>query len=169
MSVNGENSDSYTLTGETSCTFEIARFRITEDMWNKDGKEGAVLDLPDFIKEMLSDGEVLKVNYSYFAKKDGEALAEVVFEAGKTYFVNATLTGSASGNFEFENGEIADGRPTSAKTDYTVPEDSGIGAFFGSVGKFVKDKLLLVIGVCAGLLLLNLLLIIIIAVKKKHA
>ncbi len=169
VSVNGENSDSYTLTGETSFTFEIARFRITEDMWNKDGKEGAVLDLPDFIKEMLSDGEVLKVNYSYFAEKDGEALAEVVFEAGKTYFVNATLTGSASGNFEFENGEIADGRPTSAKTDYTVPEDSGIGAFFGSVGKFVKDNLLLVIGVCAGLLLLILLLIIIIAVKKKRA
>lgn len=169
VSVNGENSDSYTLTGETSFTFEIARFRITEDMWNKDGKEGAVLDLPDFIKEMLSDGEVLKVNYSYFAEKDGEALAEVVFEAGKTYFVNATLTGSASGNFEFENGEIADGRPTSAKTDYTVPEDSGIGEFFGSVGKFVKDNLLLVIGVCAGLLLLILLLIIIIAVKKKRA
>ncbi len=169
VSVNGENSDSYTLTGETSFTFEIARFRITEDMWNKDGKEGAVLDLPDFIKEMLSDGEVLKVNYSYFAEKDGEALAEVVFEAGKTYFVNATLTGSASGNFEFENGEIADGRPTSAKTDYTVPEDSGIGAFFGSVGKFVKDNLLLVIGICAGLLLLILLLIIIIAVKKKRA
>lgn len=169
VSVNGENSDSYTLTGETSFTFEIARFRITEDMWNKDGKEGAVLDLPDFIKEMLSDGELLKVNYSYFAEKDGEALAEVVFEAGKTYFVNATLTGSASGNFEFENGEIADGRPTSAKTDYTVPEDSGIGAFFGSVGKFVKDNLLLVIGICAGLLLLILLLIIIIAVKKKRA
>lgn len=145
----------------------INKFRITDDMWKKDGKDGAVLALPDWVKSLLSDSEVLNVSYSYFNDEHSDALDEVTFKEGASYFVSAVLSGSAAANFEFESGEVKDGRPVSARTVYTVPEEGGINKFFGSVGRFVKDNTAIVIGVGVGLLLL-LVLIILLAVHHRR-
>lgn len=146
----------------------INKFRITDDMWNKDGKEGAVLDLPQWVKDMLGNPETLSLAYSYFNDEHGEALEEVLFTEGSSFYVSAILSGSEADNFEFENGTSADGVKISGKTVYSVPESSGAGKFFGSVGKFVKDNLGVVIGVGIGLLLL-LALIIILARRRRYA
>lgn len=141
----------------------INKFRITEDMWDKSGKDGAYLNLPDWVKGKLSDETKLKISYSYFNDENSDALEEVTLSDGSSYFVCASLSGADAANFEFENGT-----QVSAKTVYTVPEEGGISKFFGSVGKFVKDNTAIVIGVGVGLLLL-ILLIIILAARRKRA
>lgn len=146
----------------------IEKFRITDDMWKKDAKDGAVLELPDWAKDMLSNSEVLEILYTYFNDEQGEALEEVVFTEGGSFFVSAALSGSAAANFEFESGNIEDGRPVSARTSYTIPENKVSTGIFTKVGQFVKDNKFIVIGVAAGLLLL-LALIIILSARRKRA
>lgn len=161
VSVSDEN---YTLTGDCEFTLNVKKFRITEDMWNKDGKEGAVLELPEWVNAMLANPETLKINYCYYNDiASEEMLEEVTFEGGKTYYVNAVLTGSEAGNFEFENGVELSGAQVSSRVEYSIPKTFG-----QTVTDFVKDNLALVIGIGIGLLLL-IILIIFLARRRKHA
>ncbi|MDE7076810.1 MAG: hypothetical protein K2O62_05765, partial [Clostridia bacterium] len=142
----------------------INRFRITDDMWDKSGKNGAILKLPSQFAAMAADENLLKISYAYYEEQNGAALETIDFKGkgGNSYWVNATLTGEEANNFEFENGfQISD------KTVYTVPQ-SKTEAFFNGAKKFVQGNLTLVICCAAGLLLLILLIIIIACAAKSR-
>ncbi len=150
------------LGSEYEINWMINRFRITDDMWDKSGKQGVTLKLPAQFAAMAADENLLKISYSYYDDQNGAALEEFSFKGGNSFWVNATLTGEEANNFEFENGsQISD------KTVYTVPQ-SKTEAFFNNTMTFVENNMILVIGCAAGLLLLILLIIIIACAARSR-
>ncbi|MDE5766076.1 MAG: hypothetical protein K2I17_02785 [Clostridia bacterium] len=150
------------LGSEYEINWMINRFRITDDMWDKSGKQGVTLKLPAQFAAIVADKNLLDISYAYYDDQNGAALEEFSFKGGNSYWVNATLTGEEANNFEFENGlQISD------KTVYTVPQ-SKTEAFFNNTMTFVKNNMILVIGCAAGLLLLILLIIIIACAARSR-
>ncbi|MDE6074914.1 MAG: hypothetical protein K2G26_00580, partial [Clostridia bacterium] len=151
------------LGSEYELNWMINRFRITEDMWDKSGKNGVTLKLPAQFAAMLADENLLKISCSYYEDQNGAALEGLDFKGkgGNSYWVSATLTGEEANNFEFENGlQVSD------KTVYTVPQ-SKTEAFFGSVASFAKTNWLWLVIAAAVLLFLIILICIIASSKKK--
>ena len=151
-----------TLGSEYEYNWMINKFRITDKMWDKSGKKGAVIKLPSQFNALVADPEVLKISYQYFNDQHGEALEKYSFKGGNSYYVNATLSGSDADNFEFENQTL-----TSDKTVYTVPQSKAEQVLNNTL-KVVKNNMWLFIGIGIGLLLLILLIIIIAVVAKKR-
>ncbi|MDE6791249.1 MAG: hypothetical protein K2J61_05955, partial [Clostridia bacterium] len=142
----------------------INRFRITEDMWDKSGKNGATLKLPAQFAAIVADKNLLDISYAYYEDQNGAALEAIDFKGkgGNSFWVNATLTGEEANNFEFENGlQISD------RTVYTVPQ-SKTEAFFNNAKQFVQKNMTLVICCAIGLLLLILLIIIIACAARSR-
>lgn len=156
-----KDGDNYEFEGEETSVrvyvWKVNKYLITNAMWEKGGKDGASLRLPEFATAMLADGERLSLAYMYYADEDGEAIEDVNFVGGKTYFVKAVLSGSAAANFEFENGTTKNGVATSAKTSYTVPQAASDD----------ESNPAVIIGVLAALLLL--LALIIFSIKRRRA
>ncbi len=166
--IDGDNYEFGEGVSEYEYNWHIGKFIITEDTWNKSGKEGAYLDLPDWVKGLLRDSKVLKLEYSYYLDQYSDALESVEFVKGSSLYVDAKLSGSAAVNFEFENGSEEDGVQTSAKTLYTVPKGSGAGEFFEDIGEFVKGNYWVVIVIGIGLLLL-ILIIVLVSRRRRRA
>ncbi|MDE5788911.1 MAG: hypothetical protein K2H78_00695, partial [Clostridia bacterium] len=152
------------LGSEYEYNWMINRFRITEDMWDKSGKNGASLKLPSLFAAIVADKNLLDISYAYYEDQNGAALEAIDFKGkgGNSFWVNATLTGEEANNFEFENGlQISD------RTVYTVPQ-SKTEAFFNNAKQFVQKNMTLVICCAVGLLLLILLIIIIACAARSR-
>ncbi|MDE6613697.1 MAG: hypothetical protein K2K28_04005, partial [Clostridia bacterium] len=111
------------------------------NLWNK-GKDGATLNLPQNIKDLISAG-TLEVGYQYY-DADGNFIENPEIKGGKSYNVSAVFAGQDSdlGNVVFKtkdaNGEEQLGA-TTAQVPYTVPQ-SGAAAFFGNVKEFMTKS-----------------------------
>ncbi|MDE6791299.1 MAG: hypothetical protein K2J61_06210, partial [Clostridia bacterium] len=137
------------------------------EMWNKSGKSGATLNLPENITKLIT-GETLSVGYKYYDDAD-QYLETPELKGGKSFRVEAVFGGidAESGNVLFKN---ADGNfgTVSDKISYTVPQ-SGFAIAMGSVLNFLKANWLwLVIAVVALILLIIIIACAVRASKKKR-
>lgn len=137
------------------------------EMWNMSGQSGASLNLPENIRRLIDAG-TLTVNYRYYDDA-GNPLEEVEFAGGKSYKVEAILTGTDADDYKnvvfVANGEYV---ASSGQTTYTVPQ-GGIAAFFGNVLGFMQTNWLWFAIGLGALLLLILLIILVKRHKKKKA
>ena len=145
VAVKDEN---YTLKGESSYSLTIEKFRITDDMWDKNSGK---LKLPENLASLV------EVSYKYYS--DENATEEVDISSlggGDKYYAVATLAGAKAGNFEFDGGTEENGIPTSKLIGLEKVEKSSI-----------KDYLPIIIGVALGLLLLLALLLFLILRRRR--
>ena len=154
--------DSYSVTGNATVatyTWKINPYVLGANLWNLNGKEGAVYSIPN----ELTNGLDVSVNYLYHTDKTSPALASgASIERGKPYFVKAELVGADAGNFVFEDT----GTAVSDFVQYEIPQ-SGAAAFFNNALSFIKkDWLWFAIG--GGIFLFLLLLIIILAATRRR-
>ena len=137
-----------------------------DSIWNLSGKNGAAMNLPAWVNEMITAGG-LEVGYRYYPDATGAQLSEYTFKGGNTFYVDAVLSGSEAENFEFAkagSGSTA-ANPVSTRIAYKVPQ-SGASAFFGNAMDFVKKNWLW-FAIGAGIFLFLLLLIIILAATRR--
>ena len=154
--------------------WNIAPFRLTADVLNLNGKNGAVFNegkLPEWARQLIADG-TLTVGVSYFSDEAGTTPLsdeEVVIKGGRQYFVKPVISGGDSGNFTFATDDSVINTPAKAVT-YKVPQ-SGATAVLNNVKGFVT-KTWLGLPVWAWMaigLAVLILLIIIIAVAVKRS
>jgi len=140
--------------------WSIAPFKLDGNaLWNTSGKEGAALNLPEWVSALVSDGK-LAVGYRYYEDTASAAMENPELKGGSSYWVDAVLTGEDAGNFVFANGT-----QTSAKATYTVPQ-SGASAFFGKALTWAKNNWWILVAIAAAIILL-IILICIIAHRRK--
>ena len=154
--------ESYSVTGDDTVatyTWKINPYILGANLWNLNGKEGAVYSIPN----ELTEGLDVSVNYFYHTDKTSPALESgAAIETGKPYFVKAELIGADAGNFVFEDT----GASVSDFVQYKIPQ-SGAAAFFGNALNFVKKNWLW-FAIGAGIFLFLLLLIIILAATRRR-
>ncbi|MDE7163539.1 MAG: hypothetical protein K2O44_05635 [Clostridia bacterium] len=133
------------------------------EMWNKSGKEGATLNLPENITKLIN-AETLSVLYKYYDDAD-QYIETPELKGGKSFRVEAVFGGidAESGNVLFKT---ADGNfgTVSDKISYTVPQ-SAAAAFLGSTLSFLKANWLWLVIAAVALILL----ILIIALAARSA
>lgn len=152
VSLTEENQNAYMLTGDYTYTFTINKFVITDEMWGKDG----TVNLP-------AQFSGIEIGYKYYSDESATAEVDIsALEAGAKYYVIAALSGEKAGNFEFENGSIVDGTPTSAVKEFEKVKVS-------SIIDLIKDNLVLVLIIVAVFLLLLIILTLLWARRRRAA
>ncbi|MDE7182023.1 MAG: hypothetical protein K2O41_03170, partial [Clostridia bacterium] len=129
--------------------------------WNK-GKNGATLNLPQNVKDLISAG-TLELGYKYY-DTEGNFIENPEIKGNKQFKVEAVFGGEdAERNVQFKTGDTTIGN-TSPAINYTVPQ-SGAAAFFGNALSFLKNNwwwLLIALAV-----LIFLIILIVVLVKRR--
>ncbi|MDE7182486.1 MAG: hypothetical protein K2O41_05605, partial [Clostridia bacterium] len=135
----------------------------TTNMWSK-GKNGATLNLPKNVKDLIAGG-TLEVGYRYY-DTEGNFIETPEIKGNNQFKVEAVFGGDdAVRNVQFKTGDTTLGN-TSPAINYTVPQ-SGIAAFGGKVLSFLKNNwwwLLIALAVLIFLIIL----IVVIAKRRKN-
>ncbi|MDE6105116.1 MAG: hypothetical protein K2G38_05520 [Clostridia bacterium] len=135
----------------------------TSKLWNK-GKNGATLNLPQNVKDLIAGG-TLELGYRYY-DSDGQFVENPEMKGNKQYKVEAVFAGDdAVRNVQFKTGDTTMGN-TSPAINYTVPQ-SGMQAFGGKVLSFLKNYWWWIL-IALAILILLIILIIVIAKRRKN-
>ncbi len=133
----------------------------TSKLWNK-GKNGATLNLPQNVKDLIAGG-TLELGYKYY-DAEGNFLENPEIKGNKQFKVEAVFGGEdAERNVQFKTGDTTIGN-TSPAINYTVPQ-SGATAFFGNTLSFLKSNWLWFL---IGFLVLLFLIILIVLIAKRR-
>ncbi|MDE6105236.1 MAG: hypothetical protein K2G38_06120, partial [Clostridia bacterium] len=134
----------------------------TTNMWSK-GKNGATLNLPQNVKDLISAGS-LELGYKYY--ENGQFVENPEIKGNKQFKVEAVFGGDdAVRNVQFKTGDTTIGN-TSPAINYTVPQ-SGMQAFGGKVLSFLKNYWWWIL-IALAILILLIILIVVIAKRRKN-